>query len=499
MIGGLQHVQRGAPNKVIVMTAILERIIDDAERASSAYSCRATRPAASCLGLSITSSPSSGSASATPSRRCALLSAARPTSGMSRRKVAWTGSTQSSRRISENWFRSFSTRRSRETQETNNHDAVRLFDPAASEGPQSDPRKDNRRVRMTINAGGVGEDGMLTLVKKGCEMLSYVLVVIAGPHAKRKIHGQFIVDSTADKYEDQIWRSRRTLRRILKSAFNLDPNDISAEAKAKRTVGDEAFDDLSSMRVSGSSRPMAIGRRRISFWESSPATRATGPARSSSLRGPAEARLPHRPALSALRPSRGRRGRGEEPMKKARLSAVSAEQDEWLRRAYAAAVAAAKDFVSSPGPIHSGAAIGRLGNSEWGWIASAIIWGWVATRSEQAAAEGWSLERLPEDRAQAVPVGHRGGHRDLAEARRGLSGDFDWSQPASAWSKEELAKFLLTAFALIQRATIARDVVENQIEPTSADVTARQINAAAGNPRMTAAELKALDNGDCPF
>ena len=186
-------------------------------------------------------------------------------------------------------------------------------------------------------------------------------------------------------------------------------------------------------------------------------------------------------------------------MKKARLSAVSAEQDEWLRRAYAAAVAAAKDFVSSPGPIHSGAAIGRLGNSEWGWIASAIIWGWVSIRSEQAAAEGWSLEETvrrtgikpcPWDTGAVIGILPK-----LAEA----CPDFDWAQPASAWSKEELAKFLLTAFALIQRATITRDVVENQIEPTSADVTARQINAAAGNPRMTAAELKALDNGDCPF
>ena len=98
------------------------------------------------------------------------------------------------------------------------------------------PEKTITRVRMTINAGGVGEDGMLTLSKKGCEMLSYVLVVTAGEHAKRKILGQFIVDGPADKYEDQIWRSRKTLRRILNSAFNLDSNDMSAEAKAKRTV-----------------------------------------------------------------------------------------------------------------------------------------------------------------------------------------------------------------------------------------------------------------------
>lgn len=55
-----------------------------------------------------------------------------------------------------------------------------------------------------------------------------------------------------------------------------------------------------------------------------------------------------------------------------------------------------------------------------------------------------------------------------------------------------------TGAAVIQRATIARDVVEKQLEPTSADVTARQINGAAGNPRMTPAELKELGYDDCP-
>jgi hypothetical protein len=32
MIAGLQHAQRGAPNKVIILTAILERVVDDAKR-----------------------------------------------------------------------------------------------------------------------------------------------------------------------------------------------------------------------------------------------------------------------------------------------------------------------------------------------------------------------------------------------------------------------------------------------------------------------------------
>ena len=186
-------------------------------------------------------------------------------------------------------------------------------------------------------------------------------------------------------------------------------------------------------------------------------------------------------------------------MRKARLSAISAEQDAWVRRAYAAAVAAGKDLVGDQGPIRSNTAIGKLGDSEWGWLASAIIWAWVSTRAQQATEEGWNseetirssgLEPCPWDTGAIV-----GTLPQLAQA----CGDFDWSRPASDWPKEALAGFLLTAFNLIQRATIARDVVEKQLEPTSADVTARQINGAAGNPRMTPAEFKVLGDSDCPF
>jgi hypothetical protein len=180
-------------------------------------------------------------------------------------------------------------------------------------------------------------------------------------------------------------------------------------------------------------------------------------------------------------------------MRKAKISAVSAEQDEWIRRAYAASAAAAKDLVGVS--MHSGVAVGRLSDSEWGWIASAVIWGWVKTRAEQATAEGWRLEETvrktglapcPWDLGSVVAALPK-----LAEA----CSDFDWSQPAGAWSKEVLADFLLTAFGLIQRATIVRGVIEKQLEPTSADVVARQINGAAGNSRMTPDEL----NSDIPF
>jgi hypothetical protein len=107
------------------------------------------------------------------------------------------------------------------------------------------PEKTIELVRMIINAGGAGEDGVWTHSKNGaCELLSYSLTVLAGAHAKRKIPGQFIVGGPPDKYEDKIWRSRKTLKRILDSAFNLDPSDMSAEAHAMRTVSDAAFDGL---------------------------------------------------------------------------------------------------------------------------------------------------------------------------------------------------------------------------------------------------------------
>jgi hypothetical protein len=182
-------------------------------------------------------------------------------------------------------------------------------------------------------------------------------------------------------------------------------------------------------------------------------------------------------------------------MKKARLSAVTAEQDEWVRRAYSAAVAAAKDLAGPQGPLR----IGKLSDSEWGWIASAVIWGWVATRSQQAAEEGWDLEKTVR-RTELEPCPwSTGAVIQVLPKLAAACPDFDWSQPASSWSKETLAGFLQTAFNLMTRAIIARDIVEERLEPISADVTARQVNAAVGNPRMTPAELEALDRGDCPF
>jgi hypothetical protein len=171
-------------------------------------------------------------------------------------------------------------------------------------------------------------------------------------------------------------------------------------------------------------------------------------------------------------------------MKDARIASISAEHDEWIRRAFAVSLNRAKDLVAPQGPL------GKLSDSEWGWIISTVVWGWVSTRGEQAASEGLDPERaVRTSRLTPNPWDVGAVKAILSELAKSCAG-FDWSKPASAWSKDELATFLLTGFDLIQRAADARDAVEEKIagKPVNADVIARQINGAIGNPRMTVVE-----------
>jgi hypothetical protein len=178
-------------------------------------------------------------------------------------------------------------------------------------------------------------------------------------------------------------------------------------------------------------------------------------------------------------------------MKNARIASISAENDAWLRRAIVASIARAKDLVAPQGPIRSTTQVGKLSDSEWGWIVSTVVWGWISTRSEQAASEGLDPERaIRTTRVDPDPWGTGAIRAILPELAKSCA-DFDWTKPANTWSKDELTQFLSTAFTLIQRAFAARDAVEKQIagKPINADTTARQLNGSIGNPRMTVAEF----------
>jgi hypothetical protein len=134
--------------------------------------------------------------------------------------------------------------------------------------------------------------------------------------------------------------------------------------------------------------------------------------------------------------------------------------------------------------------VGRLSDTEWGWIFSGSLFAWISKRAEQAAAEQIDTEQLvrlvaldptPWDAGAVAAI-----LPDLADACSGL----DWSKPLAAWSREDIIEFLLKAMALARKAMLARDLSEKGItRKSSANMIARQTNAAAGGPLMTADEF----------
>ena len=80
-------------------------------------------------------------------------------------------------------------------------------------------------------------------------------------------------------------------------------------------------------------------------------------------------------------------------MRKFGLVAESAIEDAWQRQATAAAIAAARGVVKHDGPIPPGTPIGRLSDSQWGWIVAAILFAWISIRAEQATTEQLDTER----------------------------------------------------------------------------------------------------------
>src|SRR5262249_15604432 len=68
--------------------------------------------------------------------------------------------------------------------------------------------------------------------------------------------------------------------------------------------------------------------------------------------------------------------------------------------------------------------------------------------------------------------------------------DIDWSKPLTAWSREMMAEFMITAMPLIRKRMIARDGSGKGItRPSRASEIAREANADAGGPLMTPAEF----------
>jgi hypothetical protein len=142
------------------------------------------------------------------------------------------------------------------------------------------------------------------------------------------------------------------------------------------------------------------------------------------------------------------------------------------------------------GPIPPGTPIGRLSDTEWGWVVAAVLFGWIGVRAQQAAAENLDTERTIRMVALDPQPWDAGAVAAILPELVDACPDIDWSKPLGEWPRETITEFLLKAMPLIRKAMIARDLSDKGVSRKSSAATiARQANAAAGGPLMTPDEF----------
>jgi hypothetical protein len=137
------------------------------------------------------------------------------------------------------------------------------------------------------------------------------------------------------------------------------------------------------------------------------------------------------------------------------MGEITRNEDEWQAKATEAAIAGARKIALGNSSLMN-TPVGRLSDLQWGWIVTGAIFAWVATRCEQAIAEGFDQETavritgLTPSPCDAAVVS------SILPALADQAG-IDWMQPLGAWSKETMTSFLLLAWQLIIKAELARD------------------------------------------
>jgi hypothetical protein len=347
-------------------------------------------------------------------------------------------------------------------------------------------------VEMTIRRGDAGEGGWLRRSKDGrSEALDCELTVVEGEHAKRKIWTLLTLEGSTPGHAQAGDISRRILRAILESVRGIKPSDKSEEAKKARVAEYHEFDGLRFLIRVGVEPARDGYKAKNTISRSSHRTKWAGvPSRRFRSRP-----LPLLPVMATRRcfsylqrpqsPSRiGRRNElasSTEPGNRAR-GRMAAQGDGSRHRCRARRSQAG-------GAIPPGAPVGRLSDTEIGWIVAAVLFGWIRTRAEQATSEGLDTE-LAIRATGYDPDPWDAGAIAAILPDLGEMSDIDWSKPVGAWPRETMIRFLTTVLSLIRKAVIARDLGGGTItRKTGAAQIARQANAAAGGPLMTPDEL----------
>jgi hypothetical protein len=178
-------------------------------------------------------------------------------------------------------------------------------------------------------------------------------------------------------------------------------------------------------------------------------------------------------------------------------SSATAIEDARQRQATRVAIEGCRKIIKE-GVIPGGTPIGRLGDSEWGWLVAAALFAWISTRAEQAIAEQVNTEQAVRITGLDPEPWDAGVVASILPELAEIS-DIDWTAPLAQWSRETMVGFLLAATRLIRKAEIAGDLSDTGItRNSSAAVISREANAAGG-PLMAPDEFNDAVGDDIPF
>jgi hypothetical protein len=169
-----------------------------------------------------------------------------------------------------------------------------------------------------------------------------------------------------------------------------------------------------------------------------------------------------------------------------RSLSMSAIEDAWLRRATAVAIEQARAVVTG-GAVPAMRTVGRLSDVEWGWVVSAVLFGWITTRAEQAINNGVGCENYIRTTGLDPEPWDVGAVASILPEL--VDCGINWNKPLAELSREEILGFLNAAFTLIRKAMAARDQGQGIVTRRSPASTARKTIAAEGGPLMTPSEL----------
>lgn len=164
-------------------------------------------------------------------------------------------------------------------------------------------------------------------------------------------------------------------------------------------------------------------------------------------------------------------------------------EDEWQRRATAAAIAAARNVVNSGEGVSPRAMISSISEIEWGWIVCAALFGWISTKAQQATAEGRGADEAIYTMTHRDPAPWEAGAVETILPALGNIEGVDWSKPIGEWSKDQIVSFSWQIYRLTDAALAQRDEGKTDVvTKLSLDRQERIISALNGGPLLSRAE-----------